>query len=103
MDILKEITRRRDQKGWTEYELSKRADLPQSTISSWYNKGMTPSIVSLEKICNGFGITMSRFFAGEDGTFTLTEEQREFLDRFDRLSAEKKQRLSDYMKGIAQD
>ena len=38
MDILGKITQMRIEKGWTEYELAERAELTQSTISSWYRK-----------------------------------------------------------------
>ena len=58
MDILNRIADLRCRKGWSEYELAKRSDLPQSTISSWYKKEMLPSIPSLEKICTGLGITL---------------------------------------------
>lgn len=37
-DILKEITRLRLERNWTEYELAKKSGLAQSTISSWYRK-----------------------------------------------------------------
>ena len=60
-DILKEITRLRLERNWTEYELAKKSGLAQSTISSWYRKKQTPSIQTLDKICKGFGITLSQF------------------------------------------
>ena len=62
-DILGMIRKNREARGWTEYQLAERSGLPQSTISSWYQKGMTPSFSSLEKICDAFGLTLSQFFA----------------------------------------
>ena len=62
MDILKKITEMRLERNWTEYELAERAELTQSTISSWYRKNLIPSIPSLEHICSAFGITLSHFF-----------------------------------------
>ena len=62
-DILGLIRKNREARGWTEYQLAERSGLPQSTISSWYKKGMTPSFSSLEKICEAFGLTLSQFFA----------------------------------------
>ena len=49
-DILAEITRYRESRGWTEYQLAERSGLPQSTISSWYRRKMMPSLPSLEKV-----------------------------------------------------
>ncbi len=62
--------------------------LPQSTISSWYRKGMIPTIPSLEKICPAFGITLSQLFAEGDAAVLLTDSQRRLLDFWSELSAE---------------
>ena len=83
MDILEKITKLRLENGWSEYELAERAELPQSTISSWYRKNLIPSIPSLEHICAAFGITLSQFFL-ENECFTekLTKEQSDVLKRW---------------------
>lgn len=87
-DILSAITRYREERGWTEYQLAERSGLPQSTISSWYRKHMVPTIPSLEKICAAFGITLSQLFAEGDTPVSLTEAQRKLLEHWARLSAE---------------
>lgn len=87
-DILAAISAYREARGWTEYQLAELSGLPQSTISSWYRRGLTPSLHSLEKICSAFGITLSQLFAEGDETVALTESQRELLDRWSRLNAE---------------
>ncbi|MDF2838376.1 MAG: helix-turn-helix protein [Evtepia sp.] len=92
MDILKEIENMRLKRGWSIYTMAKECGLDQSTISAWYHKGRKPSVESLEKLCEGFGITMSRFFAVDDELITLTREQRELLNCWDALS--KKQKVS---------
>lgn len=65
-DVLQEITRLRLERNWSEYELAKHAGLSQSTISTWYRKNQVPTIQTLEKVCKGFGITLSQFFAEGD-------------------------------------
>ena len=87
-DILSTITAYRQARGWTEYQLSERSGLPQSTISSWYRKSMIPTVPSLEKICEAFGITLSQLFAADDTPVALTPKQREMLNRWDRLNEE---------------
>ena len=87
-DILSTITEYRMERGWTEYQLAERAGLPQSTISSWYRKNMIPSIPSLEKICTAFGITLSQLFAQEDSPVSLTESQKQLLQRWSKLTPE---------------
>ena len=89
-NILEEITRLRLARNWSEYQLSQASGISQSTISSWYSKHQTPSVPSLEKICAGFGITLSQFFAEGTDPVSLTVEQQELLDSWSRLPAEKR-------------
>lgn len=92
-NILAAITKYRTERGWTEYQLSERSGLPQSTISSWYRKNMIPTVPSLEKICDAFGITLSQLFAEGDALVSLTPDQRTLLDRWARLSKEQQEIL----------
>jgi len=85
-DILATITKYREARGWTEYQLAERSGLPQSTISSWYRKNMVPTVPSLEKICTAFGITLSQLFAEGDTLVSLTQSQKQLLERWNRLS-----------------
>lgn len=87
-DILAEITRQREARGWTEYQLAERSGLPQSTISSWYRKNILPTLPSLEKICAAFGITLCQLFAEGEAPIALTPPQRTLLDHWSRLSEE---------------
>lgn len=87
-DILTTINKYREERGWTEYQLAERSGLPQSTISSWYRKNMVPTVPSLEKICNAFGITLSQLFAEGETPVSLTESQRKLLESWSRLTEE---------------
>ena len=84
MNILDKITEQRLARGWTEYQLSVRSGVPQSTISSWYRKDMLPSLTSLEKICMAFGITLSQFFS-ESALRELTPKQLDLLEHWEQL------------------
>lgn len=85
-DILSVIVSYREARGWSEYQLAEYSGIPQSTISSWYNKGVTPTIPTLEKVCAALGITLSQLFAEGDSPVSLTESQRILLDRWARLT-----------------
>lgn len=91
--VLETITKYRLAHRWTEYELSVRSGLPQSTISPWYRKEMTPSISSLEKICAAFDLTLAQFFAEEEEFSVLTPDQTQLLEQWMTLSAEEKHLL----------
>ena len=90
-DILSVITLHREARHWTEYQLAERSGLPQSTISSWYRKNMTPSLASLDKICAAFGITLSQLFAEGGEAVILTPQQKELLDHWSCLNAEQQE------------
>lgn len=100
-DVLKEITRLRLKRGWSEYELAKNSGLSQSTISTWYRKGQTPTIQTLDKVCKGFGITLSQFFAEGSTAIPLTAEQKEMLDNWSALDSPKKQTVKDLLKQLS--
>lgn len=86
MTILERIIQLRNERNWTEYRLAEEAEMPQSTISSWFQQGVKPSSKSLEKICKAFNITMSQFFAFENEPVTLTEKQRQVLENWSKLN-----------------
>ena len=86
IDVLARIKQLRDERGWSDYQLAEYSSLPKSTISSWYQKNLVPSPVSLEKVCDAFGITLSQFFAENSEPVELTESQRQMLDRWSRMT-----------------
>lgn len=100
IDVLERVTYYRNQKGWSEYQLAEKSGLTQSTISSWYRKKMVPSILSLEKICNAVGITLSQFFSTEDDNFSLTTLERKLLAEANRLTAEQQTALIQFFKTL---
>ena len=80
-DILGRIEKERAARNWSEYALAENSGLTQSTISTY----LQPNVASIEKICSGFGITLSQFFQEEDPVY-LTNEQKEILDLWAKLS-----------------
>lgn len=89
IDVLERITKMREERHWTEYQLAEKAGLTQSTISSWYRKNILPTIPSLMKICNAFGISLAQFFLDdEEQPILLTEKQLNLLSVTAKLSSE---------------
>lgn len=100
IDVLERISQYRQQRNWTEYQLAEKSGLTQSTISSWYRKNMLPSLSSLEKICNAFGITLSQFFATNMDSFSLTQEQKNLVLEISHLSLEQQKTLLKFLKTL---
>lgn len=84
----------------SRYRLAQKSGLPQSSISTLLNRKSVPTIQTLEKICEGFGITLAQFFAGEDTYPDLTDEQKELLSDWDDMSEGERKLVRAYMQGI---
>lgn len=91
----------RKNKNWTEYQLAEQSGLTQSTISSWYRKQMLPTIPSLIKICDAFGITLSQFFCdNEDQPVPLNDRQMALLTASSKLNAMQYDALLDFLEKL---
>ena len=79
MDILERLNAMLKARDWTRYRLSKESGLTESTLANIFQRNAMPSLDTLERICAGFGITLSQFFA--DGEMVeLTPELKEVFD-----------------------
>lgn len=96
MDILKRINSLRLDRGWSVYKLAVEADIPQSTIINMFNRETLPSIVTLEKICEAFGITMSEFFSPDNKEQDITDN--EILTLYHSLTKEQAKIIYDAMR-----
>lgn len=100
INVLERVTYYRLQKNWSEYQLAENSGLTQSTISSWYRKNMSPSIPSLDKLCNAFGISLSQFFSTDKENFSLTDLQRELLVESNRLTVKQQNALIKFIQTL---
>jgi len=102
MDILERLQKLLDARGWSMYRLSKESGLSESTIANIYRRNAVPSIVTLEYICKGFGITLSQFFA--DGEMVeLSPELEELFETWRTLTPEQKEATRAMMKAFNHD
>lgn len=102
MDVLERLQRLMDARGWTMYRIAKESGLTESTIANIYRRNAIPSIVTLESICNGFGITLSQFFA-DDEMVELTPELKAVFDQWRTLTPEQKQAMLKVMEAFNHD
>lgn len=65
------------QKGWDDRELARRSNVRLSTICSWKRNGTLPSVISIAKICQAFGILFEDL-----ATNHFTEEEAAAIQRF---------------------
>ncbi|MDR0818180.1 MAG: helix-turn-helix transcriptional regulator [Oscillospiraceae bacterium] len=102
MDILGQITKLREARGWSDYRLAKEAGIAQSTLTNLYKRENSPTISTLEAICGALGISLSQFFAGIDENSVLTDDQRGMLEKWVLLTPSQKDRVMAYILGCLQ-
>lgn len=86
IDIIERIRQLCDARGWTVYRLAKESGITYSTLCTMLHKSNLPSIPTLCKICNGFGITLPQFFDNENDGILLTSEQKTLLNQWAQLT-----------------
>lgn len=98
INVLERITELRKQKNWTEYQLAERSGLTQSTISSWYRKDILPTLPSLERICEAFGISISQFFDDDSSEISLINpRQKQLLEYASKLDNDQYDALINFL------
>ncbi|MCM1364001.1 MAG: helix-turn-helix transcriptional regulator [Faecalibacterium sp.] len=102
MDTLARLQQLLRERGWTEYKLSKECGLAQSTIGNIFRRNTVPTIETLETICNGFGITMSQFFADDD-MIEMSPDLKELFDCWVTLTPEQKSAALHMLKAMNHD
>lgn len=74
---MKELLRQRN---WSLYKLAREADIPYSSLNSLFQKNNYPTITTVEKICAGFHISMSQFFADSISDLPCYDFSKEEID-----------------------
>ena len=99
-NVINRIKQLCEEREFSYYQLAKRSEIPYSTLNTMILKNNQPSLPTLKKLCNGFGITLLQFFNTEDTPVSLSERQKECLSLFDVLTPEEQALVISYMKGL---
>lgn len=87
-------------RSWTYYRLAKESGIPYSTLNTMLRKTNAPTIPTLERICDGFGITLAQFFSVDSEVAKLLPDQRTCLSAWDSLDDSSKELALAYMHGL---
>lgn len=98
--IAKRIKELCDKKHMTLYALSQKTGISESSFSNIMNRGSTPNFFTLDRICDGLGLTLAQFFTQGDEKPDLTLEQKKILEIWACLSDKEKEAVKIYIKGI---
>lgn len=89
-----------DKKQMTMYALSKKTGISQSSLSNLMKRGSTPTFYTLDRICDGLGITLPQFFSDDKGKLELSSEQEKVLKMWESLTDKEKEAVEIYVRGI---
>lgn len=98
--VINRIEELCEKRQMTRYKLAQASGIEQSTLSNLLNRKSLPNIITLSKICDGFGITVSQFFAEGDKVVRLSDEQRRVLDTWLSLTDEERILVKTYIQGV---
>lgn len=102
MDTHERLRQLLAERGWSVYRLAANCGLSESTLANIFKRNTVPSVATLEAICNGFGITLSQFFA-ENEMVELTPELKELFDNWVNLTIEQKSAIQQLLKSMQKD
>ena len=89
-----------DIKQMSMYALSKKTGISQSSLSNLMKRGSTPTFYTLDRICDGLGITLPQFFSDDIGKLELSSEQKKVLRMWETLTDKEKEAVEIYVRGM---
>ena len=89
-----------DKKKMSMYALSKKTGISQSSLSNMMKRGSTPTFYTLDRICDGLGITLPQFFSDDIGKLELSSEQKKVLRMWESLTDKEKEAVEIYVRGM---
>lgn len=99
MDVKARLQQLMDERGWTIYKVAKEADIPWSTVRNMFKRNTEPSIITLECICKGMGISLCQFF-DEDNQMGLSDEQKQLIQEWSRLNDKNKKIINELLEAL---
>lgn len=90
MNVLEKVKKLQEERGWSTYKLAYEAGLTQSTLSNMFTRGTCPTVDTLEKICEAFGISLAEFFESDSRKAHVSKEELELLNKYRALTDKEK-------------
>lgn len=90
-----------EKRGWSLYKLAQESNIAYSTLYDTKNGLTVPQVDLIQKICDGFNITMSDFFKEEDdGVLQLSDDDILIVNCAKELDSVQRARALAYMQGL---
>lgn len=103
--VLTRIQQFLDEREWTIYRLAKEADLAYSSLNNIFVRNTVPSVVTLEKICQGLNVSLAQFFdeniTARELSDILGDDERTVVTLYRNLDSDCKELLKTYLMGLS--
>lgn len=93
--VIKRINELTAARQWSYYKLSSVSGVSLSSLTGVLKTPHIPTIYTLQKICDGFGITISEFFSPFE-----QNSSSDFVELYNLLDKESQNLVLIYMKGL---
>jgi len=107
MDV-REFIKKKVAEGAKQVEIAKRAGISQGTVYKLLYTDTNPTMDTIVKIANGYGLPSSQFIAAEDGpqwdalpVQSLTAKEKQLLKLFRSLNERRQDRALDTLEDMA--
>lgn len=101
MNIGKRLKEYRSERHLSQKKLSHHTGISQSFISSIKSNKQSPTITTLERICDVLGITIAEFFSRADNA--VPDSLKPLLDNARQLSPAQRESLINFLKSLNRD
>lgn len=88
------------ERGWSIYELAKKANVPANTIYHWRDRKSSPTLALLVAICDALNIKLTNFLLDDEELISLADDQRQLLNLWRDLSQEQQNAIINLMKSM---
>ena len=94
------ITELCEKRGYTKYRLSQLTEMSQTALGNILNKKSIPTVVTLERICDAFGITLAQFFTKDGIRPDLSAGQLELVETWEYLDDKEREILLTFVRSL---
>lgn len=89
-----------EKRGVSKYRLAQLTGMSQTAIGSIISKASMPTLPTLEKICDAFGMTLAQFFTADGTRVNLTEMQSELIETWENLDQDEQMILMKFVRSL---
>lgn len=100
-DIYDRISELCEERGWSNYKLMNESGIAKSTFYNMLEKKSVPQIDMIQKICDGFNMTLGEFFADKvENNRELSKDDMSFVTKSRELDTSDRGRVLAYMQAL---